>query len=313
MTSSQNENKNKKNQVIAFAATGAIMTGLFAGSTVLYVDNGQLKAENAEKVQQIESLETIGKKLKSDLQQINEELSSMQGRNKELDRLLASAKDDINGKSKKITLLIKDNASLKKVQKQVAELKKVKSGYFNKIKELEERLGLLTSQNDELRRDNESLQDKLDDLSARYSEMERKVEIASVLRVEKATTLGFKKIKSGKLVKNSNAGKVDRLTFSFDLVENKVAEKGTKTIYARVINPKGETLPAPASESGTFNNSDNNISLPYSVSKEVNYNNENLKVEMSYDFAEDKNAKGLYKVEFYCDGFYCGSSQIRLK
>ncbi|GAL83690.1 hypothetical protein MYP_917 [Sporocytophaga myxococcoides] len=313
MTSSPNENKHKKNQVIALAATGAIMTGLFAGSTVLYVDNGQLKAENAEKVQQIESLESIGKKLKSDLLQINEELSSMQGRNKELDRLLVSAKEDINGKSKKISILIKDNASLKKVQKQVAELKKIKSGYFNRIKELEDRLGLLTTQNDELRRDNESLQDKFDDLSARYSEMERKVEIASVLRVEKATALGFKKTKSGKLVKNSNAGKVDRLTFSFDLVENKVAEKGTKTIYARIINPKGETLPAPASESGTFNNTDSNVTLPYSVSKLVDYNNENLKVDMSYDFANDKNAKGLYKVEFYCDGFYCGYSQIRLK
>jgi DNA repair ATPase RecN len=313
MTSSQNENKNKKNQVIALAATGALMTGLFAGSTVLYVDNGQLKAENAEKVQQIESLETIGKKLKSDLQQINEELSSMQGRNTELDRLLASAKEDINGKSKKISLLIKDNASLRKVQKQVAELKKIKTGYFNRIKELEDRLGLLSTQNDELRRYNEDLQDKLDDLSARYSEMERKVEIASVLRVEKATTLGFKKAKSGKLVKNNNAGKVDRLTFSFDLVENKVADKGAKTIYARIINPKGETLPAPVSESGTFNNTDSNVTLPYSVSKQVDYNNENLKVDMSYDFANDKNAKGLYKIEFYCDGFYCGSSQIRLK
>jgi|GEM_PF-4793928 chromosome segregation ATPase len=313
MKMSQSEDRNKKNQLIAMAGTGVIMTGLLAGSAVLYVDNGQLKAENAEKVQQIETLETLGKKLKSELEKVNGELTSMQGRNKELDRLLASAKEDIAGKSRKISQLIKENASLRKVQKEVAELKEIKSAYFSRIKELEERLGLLTSQNVALKKENEDLLDKLDDLAARYADLERKVEIASVLKVDQVLAQGFKKAKSGKLVKNNSAAKVDRLTFSIDLIENKVAEKGTKTIYARVITPTGETLPAPVSESGSFHNSDSNVTLPYSVSQKVDYDNERIKVDMHYDFANTKRAKGLYKIEFYCDGYYCGSSQIRLK
>ncbi|MFN3403854.1 MAG: hypothetical protein ACK40G_07145 [Cytophagaceae bacterium] len=304
--------ENKKNQVVAMASTGAIMVSLFFGSGYLYVNNNDLKKDIQEKQSQVSSLTDTKTKLETEVKTIGTELTGFKGKNAELDKLLTEANSELEKKRVRIEKLMKENASLSKVKKEVEELKKMKVQYAAQVRNLESRISELSRENEYLKSDNEKLKLAFNDLSNKNSELQKKVEIASVLRVENVLVAGMKKTKKA-FVPVTKSSKTERVNMSFDLVENKVADIGPKNIYIRILDPKGKTLPSPSTESGNFSNLDNNINLPYTALEVVEYNKTKKRVTVNYDVKGAAFEKGTYKVEFYCDGYFCGSSQLKLK
>jgi hypothetical protein len=298
------ENKSK---LIALAVSASL---LFGGSGYLYYDNVQIKDLNQKQRIELNALDLAKGKLQNEIRLMKEQLENFKGKNKELDNLVASANKEIIVKEQKIKRLIADNASLKRVQSEVYELRKVNEKYLSRIKELEEKLLALSGENQNLKTNNSLLKERLAELEERNEFLERKVSLASVLRVENVLVLGEKKGKIGRYLK-SNLKKADRLLVTCDVVENKVTEAGEKTIYVNVTDSKGNLIQN--SESGIFLNSDENVEMSYTQKFVVNYNNDKQKLIIPIELNGKELDKGNYSVEFFCEGHFCGLKKLKLK
>jgi hypothetical protein len=308
-----NTEENKKTKFTAMVATGIVGIFFLGSTTFLYVGNNNLKEENKVITEKVETLTSVKAQLELELKAIDAELSQYKGKNRELDQLLSGAYKELNLKKAKIEKLSSQNASLSKYKKEAESLRKLKINYLAQIKEMEEKINVLTAENKSLKYDNARLTDEMKILMSNYMMLERKVEIASVLKVDKVLASAEKKSKNGKYSKVFNAKKTDRLVVNFELSENMVADKAEKNIYVRIIDPSGNVLPAPANEKGYFTNPDGNMEMPYSLAKKVDYNNEKLKSTTYYGVGNTALKEGLYTIEFYCEGYFCGASKYKLK
>lgn len=305
--------ENKKIRLTALLATGVIGTFLLGSSTFLYIDNHDLRKDIKVKKEQIETLSSAIAKLQTELHDMEAGLSRLRGKNQELDNLLASADKELEERKDKINKLIRQNASLSKFRKEAEELRKLKQVYLVRIDNLEKKVEELTAENSSLRDDNQRLMSELESVRNNYIIMERKVEIASILKVVKVEAVAEKKVRSGKYSKVSSSKKADRIEINFELSENRAAEAGAKTVYLRILDPTGKVLSAPASEKGFFTNHDGNLELPYSLKKEINYNNQKIKTKAIYEVGNQDLQDGAYTIEFFCEGYFCGASKYILK
>jgi len=300
--------ENNKTRLTALVATGVLGLFFLGSSAFLYVDNNDLKEENRIATEQVETLSSVKEQLQAELKEIDAELSKYKGKNEELDNLLKGAQRDLQERKKKINKLLKQNASLEKFKKEAKALRKLKETHLTKMKDMEQKLAMLSEENNDLKEDKERLQVELQTLSNNYMVLERKVEIASILKVDNVLAATEKKAKNGKYSKTNSPKKADRLTIDFELSENRVADKGEKTIYIRIIDPSGKVL-----QGGTFTNEDGNIEIPYSVQKVVNYDNDKIKSNAVYEVGNQDLKAGEYTLEFYCEGHFCGASKYKLK
>jgi hypothetical protein len=305
--------ENKKTRFAALLTTGAVGLFFLGSSAFLYVDNNDLKEENKIATQQVETLSSVRDQLQSDLKSIDAELSKYKGRSEELDYQLLEAQKDLKAKKKKIQKLLKQNASIEKLKKEAKSLRKLKDTYTAQVEELQRKNGLLSNENKDLKNDNERLKSELQTISNNYMVLERKVEIASILKVDNVLASAEKKTKKGSYSKASGPKKTDRFMINFELSENRVADQGNKDLHIRIIDPSGNVLPASGSEKGSFSNADGNMDLPYSVKKTIDYNNQKIKSSVTYETSNIELKEGTYTLEFYCEGYFCGASKYSLK
>lgn len=289
----------------------AISTSMLLGGTgYLYYDNHKIKELNENQKKENRILRENRNKLQKEIASIRSALEQYKGRNKELDQLIVSANKEILAKGEKINALVRDNTSLKRFQKEVMGLRKLNEAYLAKIKALEEKLGMLSSENQDLMAHNSELKKWLSKLEERNAYLERQVSMASLLRADNILVIGEKKVKEDKYVK-SRLKRADRFLVSFDLVENRVAEAGEKTLVLRVINPAGKLIENTTAD--VFTNLDKNMSLPYTQKYQVNYQNNKERVMLPVELNAANQAKGTYTLELYCDGYFCGVKKLNLK
>lgn len=291
------------------------MLGLFflGSTTFYYVDNKNLQKENKAISEQAETLTLVKQKLEKDIQALDQEITKHKGKNQELDQLLTTAKKDLEERKAKINKLTKQNASLSKFKREAEELRKAKVSYMSQIEDLTRKLNLLSEENSSLKNDNKKLKAALEYLQNNYLLLERKVEIASILKVDKVIAVSEKRLRNGKFFKVSGHKKADRFVIAFELSENRVADAGEKNIYIRIIDPAGNVLPASSNEQGYFTNKDGNIEMPYSLVKPVSYNNKVIRDKAIYEIGKQELKEGNYTIEFYCEGHFCGASRYKLK
>jgi myosin heavy subunit len=301
----------KKNKFTAMAVTAGIMCTLLFGDIFFFSKNRSLTAENSIQIARVDSITNLKNMLAQNVQEITNELSDFKGKNEELDKLLVSANKSIEAKEIKIIKLINQNASLKKIQKELKSLRALKNKTLARINDLEKQNQNLTKENELLKSDNAELHQLVENLQSENQELERKVDIASVLKVQNISVVTEKKTKSGKYSKSTRSKSTDRFLVSFDLVENKVTEKGPKKLYIKITDPKGIMIET--ASSGFFSNPGDNISTPYSKMETVEYNNSEQKVTIPIEFERPDHVKGSYKIDFFCEGYFCGTKKVILK
>jgi hypothetical protein len=296
-----------KSKLISLAVSASLLVG---SSGYLFYDNARIKDLNEKQRLELNSLDLAKSNLHKEIKLMKDQLEQYKGKNNELDKLVNDANKEIVLKEQNIKRLIADNSSLKRIQGEVYDLRKLNGKYLSRIQELEQQLLALSGENQSLKSDNYNLKERLLELEERNQFLERKVSLASVLRVENVFVLGEKKTKSGKYLK-SKLKKADRFLVTFDVVENKVAAPGEKTIYVKVSDPKGNLIQN--SESGIFLNSDENVEMSYTQKFSVNYNNDKQKHMVPIELNGKELDKGNYIVEFYCEGHFCGLNKIKVK
>jgi hypothetical protein len=321
----------KKQQTTAIAAVIAVV--LLALCTFLLIKNNRLSNENEQLTANYDESEELKADLEQQYYEALSELEGMRGSNEELNALIEQQKEELTTQKERIGGLIANKSQLKTARRELDKLRGQVDQYVAEINQLRGENEELTSQNMELSDQNQNLSTDLEsermtsaDLSSQRamlvseketlekdnSSLSRKVNIASVIKVDGIEADGIRIRSSGKAVKKSHADNVEQLRICFNTTVNSVANQGREMYHIRIINPNGETITINNLGSGIFKNAATGDDLPYTMAKEFEYDQEvgNLCTVWA---PQQPFSKGNYEIEIYNKGYLAGNTSLRLK
>ena len=252
-----------------------------------------------------------------------------------LDRELASAIKELEAKKQEIAQLGGDTTQMgEQIRQLILDKKQLQASSYsfqkkyndikdridaaNRIREDAskevERLKVMLAQQDTIITNQKvtivQREDSIIKITSEKNQLAEKVAIASVLRAEsfKIESLNPK----GKVDSDGEfkAKKIDKIRTTFTLAENKVADKGGRDLYFRLIEPAGGALFDLANGGGSFQFEGKEVF--YTMKQNILFENKGQKI--TYEYRKGSAYKpGTYKVEIYCEGFKIGESSFLVK
>jgi hypothetical protein len=302
---SAGKNRNKKRSVVAFIVIMLLLvTNIFLLVKVL---------ENDKKVHQQEKI-IVSTKIEKDalyaqLQIEKSQFEQMRSENTSLNRRLSAKDKEIKEKIAQIETLINsgDEAQLRKAKSELLKLRRLNDQYIAQITNLKKENENLQIRNVSLTESLTEEQNKFQALVQQNTVLAEKVARGSVLRTDYIFAKGVRYRTSGKEVETNKASRTEKVKICFTILENKVVDKGTKTMFLRLIAPGGATL-------STVSETINYKGTPLMITsrQEINYENRDTPLCLLYT----KNSpfqKGEYTAELYSEGNMIGTTKFTLK
>jgi DNA repair exonuclease SbcCD ATPase subunit len=297
----ENQKQNKSTQYLLIA----LLLLSLIGNVFQYTSN---KEEVAVRDSKIDTLVTVQVELEKELVSTGAELESYRGIAANLDSLLDDANGKIAAQEAKIKKLLSSEKSgeklNKKLQAELAELRKLKEQYLEKIDQL-------ITENEQLKKENEEKAAAITKLNEEKTGLQSKVATASQLKAEYVKVASFKKKSSGKFVETSLAKRTNKIDVSLTVMDNKVAEPGDKMIYVVVKEPTGKVLAG--ASMAKFTAAETNEEIAATASYKIAYNGQKQDVKVSFETDERNLTAGNYTVDVYIDGTLVNTSTYILR
>jgi peptidoglycan hydrolase CwlO-like protein len=301
--------KNIKNLIIGLLVAGILVMGGF----MIY--------NHSQNDQQLNNQQTELAKVtteKSDIQSSFDaslaRLDSMATTNTELQTKLSERDNEIAKMKTEIrSILNKRNAS----SSELARAKKLIAQLNGEINTMQEQIAFLTSENDSLKYERETLKAErvvlirnLDSTTEVNTNLTHKVDVGSTLNASNISITPIKIKNNGKEKVKTVAKRVDKLVVSFD-VNNRIIQPGTTDLYVVVVDPDGKPI-TDAPGSGTFttrDEGDKSFTAKLPVDLETA-----KKKNVEFGFAPGEHfKKGSYIIKIYQNGFLIGQGKQDLK
>lgn len=295
----QNQNKGKK---------GTLWIVLLLLSVALNVYQWQNHSTSVNMYEQkVDTLVVERVNVEKELSDSRAELEKYRGISANLDSLLNEAQAKIDEQAKKLKATSSNNANLKNMnadlQKQLAELRMLRDEYLTKIDSLLMVNKQLVDEKEQLTGQNQSLSKNL----------ESTVATASVLKSEYIKVKSFKRKGSGKFVETALARRTHKLEVCFDILDNRIAKQGEKTVYLKITEPGGKPVGNRSTGSSSFNTASGE-EVMYATSAVIDYQGSKQNQCLSFEEQEDKKfAPGTYLIEIYVDGNLSGAGSYVLR
>ncbi|MEX1187910.1 MAG: hypothetical protein WED33_01545 [Bacteroidia bacterium] len=177
----------------------------------------------------------------------------------------------------------------------------------------------LKAQNQELTNENfraqklvEETTAQNDKLSQENNKLNKTVEIAKRLKTYELYADAVKVSGGGTKEKQTDkAKKADRIRVCFTVLDNQLADKQEKLIYAAIKDPDGKVFTLGDKSMLTLLNG---MEIQYSVKKEIFYDNKVMQLCLNWEVNQSEPLKeGTYMVELYADGVQIGATDFTLK
>jgi hypothetical protein len=170
----------------------------------------------------------------------------------------------------------------------------------------------LFSENQNLKTTKAEIEEEVAQLNIQRQDLQAKVNVASMLKAENiniaaVNSRGKERVETTKDFKNRQ---IERLKVSFQLADNKVAEKGPKNIYIQIKDPKGQAIFDVAKGSGTF--MVNGKELFYTLKQDLIFDNTHQELTFYYEKGTDYTS-GTHEVQIYIDNYPAGSKTFTVK
>lgn len=245
--------------------------------------------------------------MENEIEQAKSEIEKYRGMSANLDSLLNEANLKIDEQAKKMKSVAGQRDKLKK---QLAELQALRDEYLARIDSLIAANDSLKAANNDLTVEKQNLTYNVASLS---KNLESTVATASVLKAEYIKVTMFKRRDNGKYVITPIARRTHKMEVCFDVMDNKIAKPGSKTIYLKITEPGGKTIGNRSTGSGSFNTSSGEEVL-YTATTTIDYTGAKANVCLSHEEKEDKKfSPGTYLIEVYIDGVLSGAGSAVLK
>lgn len=324
------KSENQKNYTPILLTALLVMAGI-AG--YLAFDRSQIIKSLGETQQVVNEQEIMQKDLQLSFDDVTEKLDQMKTDNVELNALIEEQKAELSKQKDRISSLISVDKKWKQAKSEIAALEANGAKFLAEIQALKEENAQLSNANVSLTEERNVLTQKVvrteeenTELSAKKVELEnyskelakerdylnKKVDVASVIKVYDIVAQGYKVDSKGNLDERKYAKFVDRMSVCFTTEKNLVTENEEEEFYLRIIDPLGETMAIEDLGSGVLVKSSDGKSVRYTNSGVVDYKNDARKVCLDWQ-PNIRWAKGKYLVEIYNKGYKVGDSSINLK
>ncbi|MDX5339169.1 MAG: hypothetical protein LPK25_09085 [Cyclobacteriaceae bacterium] len=170
----------------------------------------------------------------------------------------------------------------------------------------------LFAENQDLKSTQAEIEEEVAQLNIQKQNLQAKVDVASMLKAENITiaavnSRGKERVETTKDFRNRQ---IERLKVSFNLADNKVAEKGPRNVYVQILDPKGQPIFDVAKGSGTF--MINGQEQFYTVRQDLIFDNTNQELTFYYEKGSDY-ASGDHQVRVFIDNYPAGSKSFTVK
>lgn len=278
--------------LIAIVITLSVVAILLA--IMLYVKSDQHK-ENLQYV------EVEKQKLEIELNELIVEYDSLKI---DSDSLV----DQLGAEQDKIRQLLKREASsatkLRMYTRELETLRKVMRSYIVQIDSLNTRNQELTDENIMVRGELQQVSSDFEEVTKQRDELTSTVKQAKQLIAKNIISVGLNESSKEK----DKIKKIAKIRVSFTVLENNVADAGSKTIYLRIVRPDEKVLSSP--DNGMFQY--DGESLDYSEKRVIDYEKSDLDVTIYWDLTDELIA-GIYFADLYAEGYKIGSHEFALK
>jgi len=254
-----------------------------------------------------------GEDLKANLQNMLFDFESMEDLNTDLNDSILAQKNKIAGM---LVDLEKEKGNKRYYARKVRELSEETETLRAIMKDYVRTIDSLHTENVILKTDLSNTQVDLtnmtsdrDNFKTQSDELSAKVIAGSKLIANGMVSEGIKEKGSGSFRETTRASRATHIRSCFTIGENKIATKGNKMIYMRIITPGGSILYS--SSSNTLATQDGKTLL-YSDKKSINYQNQSIDVCIFYELTKEIES-GNYIAELWCEGVRIGTNNFVLK
>jgi hypothetical protein len=249
--------------------------------------------------------------VKADLLELQQEYATLQTNDVALQKELEEKRTQIAELLEQAEKHKNDAYIISKLRKETETLRKIMKHYIVEIDSLNTLNKTILAEKEKVSNDLNSEKEKTSQLSKDKENLQKTVNIGSILKAENPTVKGIK-FKSGgtKEVETTKASRVERIKVSCVIGENKIAKSGTKTVYVRIVSPEGKEI---CKSPDDMNMVKFNGSKGYFAGKQdINYKNEEVSIDV---FCANPNpfVAGKYLIEIIADEAVIGQSSITLK
>ena len=288
--------KIKKEQLIA-----GILTLLFIASliTTLLVFNSNLSLKSGLNDQKLVSESLLSEKLalEKEIMKIKNEMSSLKGKNVELDHIIAGMSQQLSEKERHIAMLNREMVTVKDLTRQVKDLLQLRS-------DLEKQVTFIKESNDKLLAENEILHKTIFDLELENAELAQDMQWLQNNNADNFQVVTTKGKKNNSLT--IKASKASKISVDFD-----VPMEFANGISFTIITPDGKKI-TDANKSLSWKYGDNSRVLTADLNGAIGDVEVTRSVTMTYSPGE-KLVKGTYQIEVLNNGRHIGSCRMRLK
>lgn len=263
-----------------------------------------------EQTADILQLENTTLTLKSDLQEMLIQYDTVTVSNERMQAEIMAQQEQIKELLKQVDKHKDDAWIIHKLKKEASTLREIMKGYLVTIDSL-------NTLNITLRADRDSLSSALseateekDQFKTKATDLEEIITKGSVLPASNIVAEAIRIRGSGKQSETNRANRAEMIKLCCTLGENKIAARGKKTLYLRIISPDARVLEGGSGEPQTFKF--DGVSGIYSVKREIDYNNEQQEVCVYYTITEEL-PTGQYIVEVYESETKIGTATFDLR
>ena len=283
--------------IVALAATSVVLFSKYSKQTQEYndfvelfnIEKDELEEQYAELYDQFDGYQQLDIRNDSLQDQLAREQQRVQDLLEELRQTKAS-------NARKITEL----------KNELATLRAISQDLVRQIDSLNVTNARLTAENQQVKLENKQVKQENTQLTNQNIELKETVDRASMLELNSLTMTMLDKNDR----RTSVLRKLRKLQFDFEIAKNVTCKPGLKDLYARIMDPEGNLLGE--TEDKIFHFEDSDIS--YTLMQQLEYAGEEYKGVCYYALEEDVEIKkGVYNIDFFCDGNMIGSYPFQLR
>lgn len=178
--------------------------------------------------------------LEFDLQKMRFSYDTLQIENSLMMAEMAAQRSEIEGLISKVR---DRNYSVSKLKKETGTLRKIMQGYVVTIDSLNQSNIALQMERDAMANQVTEVEGRNADLRRRQDNMEGIIEAGRILQAMDLNPMAIRVASTGSQRETTRAKRAEMIKTCFTLMENRIAEKGERTLFLEVIHPDGRMLP----------------------------------------------------------------------
>jgi hypothetical protein len=261
-----------------------------------------------ETIEQVESsneaLELERESLLFDLEKMRFSYDTLKTEN---DLMISEIADQRAQIDELMTRVKNSNWSLSKARKEAETLRSIMQGYVATIDSLNQLNVALLEENEQMRDQVETVEQRNRDLRERQENMEEIISTGKVLQAADMSAVGLRILSSGKQRDTDRADRTDMIRLCFTLLENRIAEPGEKTLHLQVLSSDGAVL-----QPGTGVAANTPSGTPVSASRVIDYAKERLEACIFFT-PPGVLAEGVYLIRLLEGDAVIGETDIALR